>query len=1338
MSNLLSVNFRNALLCIKHQFCLLIILTSTLLFTFNAKATVTITKASGGTLISADKAENATVPSFTALGNIVITEGALADFSVGTNVTFTLIAPSGWKFNSAGFVSVSAAPGGDVSSVSVVSATATLITLQMRISGIVNSDVLTISGLQVRANEGGNIPCTANIIRGGTASMYGCAPGSIMANLSSATGVIDKLVITLPGQSFSDASLASTSGNSGTPINQTAGVGFVITKIRACDQFHNVVTSYFGVKNLTFTGPSNGGTPPSYTTSVSFASGVSSTILNTILRKAETTTISVSDGVYSGPTSSSLTVDGGNFSKFLVEAAGGGNITTHTTGVPFNIRILAVDANDNPCAFNGTVDVTSSGILATGSGTTSAFTSGILASHSVSFSNQGTFAITATRTGGSEAGTSNLFQMNYPAASLASISPSCITPGGSTFVLTATGTNFTPSSIIRFNGTDRSTVFNSTTQLHATIPSSDISIPGVYSISVYIPGTGTSNPVILNLNSSSTDNVSICQGSSHILPDGSVQSTAGSYISVIPTVEGCDSIITTNLTVNSNFTRSEAVFICFGSSHTLPDGSSQSTPGIYTSNVVNVTGCDSVITTTLLYFPVTSLSATPSQIDCYGNTGSVALTPSGISPFTFGPEPTTNLSQGIYNFTVTDGNGCVANASATIDPPPAQLILTATPTQIDCFGGTGSVTLTPSGGIPTYTFAGDPIINLLAGTYNYQVTDDNGCTANAAAIIAAAPNVLNAVTSAINTPCGSSTGVATVNVSGGSAPYSYSWNTNPVRTTNSISGLATGIYTVTVTDSRGCTTSRSVTISNTNPMQISITGKTGICPGETVTLCATAGYTSYAWSNGATTQCISVASADSLFVIATDALGCTGIKSIVTRNSSNPTCTITGGTLCPGSVLVLRAPTGYSSYLWNNGIRTSTNSVRSAGTYSVTVKNTDACASTCSYTVNSPLRATTIKSDAKCSNEFKGSATVNVSAGIAPYTYLWSNGASTATATGLAAGSYSSRVTDAGGCVIVSPVTINSNKTTYDYSSAMINFNANAIAPNTNIWFSAVANVVYNGNYPVTIRFLNQNINTSGLNLVPADAKLIITNSVSQASTAFIGGEWVTTAPPNLSGNYFVSGCAYQTPSGISPNLSSVKWRGIWTASSSCVTSIRWKWSAATYTVFSPINSALNIQPVDDASASPYGNSDLAGTPENYKSFCIPGARSQGIPDYVGTYTSTVSRIPCSTLDACSPLRLSGLLSSEQDDSNILSSVYPNPFTEKTNIVFERVDLAGRMIIEIYAMDGQRLKTIFDENIDPGVAYTAEFDASDLSSGIYFYKMTCGNEETRGKLYLQK
>ena len=76
MANLLSVNFRNALLCINDQFKLLVILSITFLTSFEAKATVTITKAPGGTSISADKAENAIMPAYTTLGSIVIAEGA--------------------------------------------------------------------------------------------------------------------------------------------------------------------------------------------------------------------------------------------------------------------------------------------------------------------------------------------------------------------------------------------------------------------------------------------------------------------------------------------------------------------------------------------------------------------------------------------------------------------------------------------------------------------------------------------------------------------------------------------------------------------------------------------------------------------------------------------------------------------------------------------------------------------------------------------------------------------------------------------------------------------------------------------------------------------------------------------------------------------------------------------------------------------------------------------------------------------------------------------------------------------------------------------------------------
>ncbi|MDZ7379745.1 MAG: DUF2341 domain-containing protein, partial [candidate division KSB1 bacterium] len=103
---------------------------------------------------------------------------------------------------------------------------------------------------------------------------------------------------------------------------------------------------------------------------------------------------------------------------FLVEAAGGGAIGTQTAGTPFSIRITARDSLGNTVTtFNDTVDITSTGTLSAGGGTTAAFTNGVLASHSVTISNTGTFTITATRTAGTETGTSNSFTVNAGAAS---------------------------------------------------------------------------------------------------------------------------------------------------------------------------------------------------------------------------------------------------------------------------------------------------------------------------------------------------------------------------------------------------------------------------------------------------------------------------------------------------------------------------------------------------------------------------------------------------------------------------------------------------------------------------------------------------------------------------------------------------------------------------------------------------------------------------------------------------------------------------------------------------------------------------------------------------------
>ena len=1308
-------------------------------------ASVTITKAAGGTGISADKSANASSPAYTTLGDVVITEGVAGDFAIGTNVTFRLSCPAGWSFNTLASVDASASAGNDISAAAVTSVTSTLIIVQLTISGNTMIDVLTISGIEVQANEGGNVPGSGSITRGGTAVISGCVSGANLGSLSQSAGSVSKLVITLPGQVFSDTYLSATSGNAGSPINRIAGVSFIITKIRACDQFTNVVTSYFGTKTLTYSGPANGLTAPSYIRSVSFASGVSSTLLTTTLRKTESAVIAVTDGTLSGAANYAITVNPGSAANFLVESSSGGIIDTQVTGIPFAIRITARDANNNSCisgpnVFSGTTDITSTGTLISGSGTTAGFTGGMLSSHSVSISNHGNFVITANKTGGNQTGNSNTFTVNYSTSNLVGITPSCVNAGDSAFMLVVSGAGFTGASVVRLSGSARNTTYIDSTILIADVLSADIASPGSFPISVSTPGAGITAPLMLNTNSTSSANAVVCVGSSYQLPDGSFVSTAGTYISNIPNASGCDSTVVTNLSVNAIPARTQNVSICQGTVYTLPGGAPQNTPGTYVSNVPSNQGCDSVITTNLSFYSPPTLTATPVQINCFGNRGIVTLNASnGSSPYTFGPAATTNLLAGTYNYSVTDANGCITTASATINPAPAQLRLLASPTQIACFGETGSVFLSSSGGILPYTYTSTPTNNLTAGTYVYQVTDSNGCTSSNAAVISPAPLALIVATSATSTNCGTSNGMVISSASRGTPPYSYSWNTVPASYTSSVSGLPIGTYSVTVTDNNGCTVSKTATVTQSNPKLLIISGSTSICAGEPTTLCATENFASYSWSNGSTTSCILVATEDTFTVTVTDTSGCTATKSVVTKNSPLPSCTITGGMLCANGTLTLRAPAGSASYLWSNGIRTSTNSVRTAGTYSVTVRSIAGCTNNCSYAVNAPMKITVTKTDGRCSNEFKGSAAVTASSGIPPYSYLWSNGATTATTKGLEAGIYSIRVTDAGGCAANGTVTIFSNKSLIDYSSQAMTFNTTPIDSGAFIWFSTVANFTFTGNYPVTIRFFNQNISSSRFNKNIPNSKLIITNAVSQASTSFTNGEWVTTAPPDLSGNYFVSGYSYAVLSSIPASLSAVRWKGIWTSSSSCVTQIRWKWSAAAYSDFTADHAGIDVNPVSDATASPYGDNDSAGTPDNYKLYCIAGALSGGLPDYTGVYSSVVNRSPCSTPDSCNtaPSRLSAEIKS-QEHSNIVLNAYPNPFQSITNIEFRRMDKSGHVKIDIFNMFGKKVRNIFDNNIEAGVTYSVSFDSGILPEGIYFCRMVTDHNETGVKLYLKR
>jgi hypothetical protein len=215
---------------------------------------------------------------------------------------------------------------------------------------------------------------------------------------------------------------AAGGGNIGT---QNAGTPFNI-QITARDFLNNIATSFDGAGNtvdITSTGTLSAG---SGTTAV-FTNGVLSSHSVTISNTGSFT-ITATDsagGLGTGTetgTSNLFTVNSGALGNFLVEAFGGGNIGTQMATVPFNIRITARDANNNTVtSFDGvgnTVEITSTGTLSAGSGTTATFTNGVLTSHSVTISNTGSWTITATKTSGSENGISNSFTVNVATVDL--------------------------------------------------------------------------------------------------------------------------------------------------------------------------------------------------------------------------------------------------------------------------------------------------------------------------------------------------------------------------------------------------------------------------------------------------------------------------------------------------------------------------------------------------------------------------------------------------------------------------------------------------------------------------------------------------------------------------------------------------------------------------------------------------------------------------------------------------------------------------------------------------------------------------------------------------------
>ncbi len=477
--------------------------------------------------------------------------------------------------------------------------------------------------------------------------------------------------------------------------------------------------------------------------------------------------------------------------------------------------------------------------------------------------------------------------------------------------------------------------------------------------------------------------------------------------------------------------------------------------GTYYVTIIDANGCTTQDSATVSEPALLTVSVSGTDITCNGLCDGTTTTSvsGGTSPYTYSwsngatSANLTGLCSGTYFVTVTDANGCSASGSYTINEPSS---INPNVTTVDnlCFGDcNGTATANPTGGAGGYTYNWNttPAQNtqtaagLCAGSYTVIVTDANGCT-DSQTITINEPTALSSSTSQTDVTCyGSCDGTASVSVSGGTGSYSYSWNTTPVQTTSSASNLCAGQYIVTITDANNCNISDTVTINQPDSLapNVSFTDMScnGVCDG-TATALVTGGTPpySYSWSNGATSQSISGLCAGNYTVTVTDSRGCTNQETITisnppvlttSTNAVNASC----GTICDGVATTF--PSGGTSpysYNWNDPYNQNTPTADSlcAGDYVVTVTDAGGCSVTDTVTINEliTINITTGTITISCNGVCDGQATANPSGGASPYTYQWSDGQTTQTATGLCPGTYTVTATDANGCASTVSVTI--------------------------------------------------------------------------------------------------------------------------------------------------------------------------------------------------------------------------------------------------------------------------------------------------------------------------
>jgi len=478
-------------------------------------------------------------------------------------------------------------------------------------------------------------------------------------------------------------------------------------------------------------------------------------------------------------------------------------------------------------------------------------------------------------------------------------------------------------------------------------------------------------------------------------------------------------------------------------------------PGNYSVTVTDANGCSATHDVTINETPAVSLFVDNlKNANCGSENGIIEISSQGgTAPVVYdignGPTQQTrfeNLSVGTYTITATDAIGCTDVQTVNIDAVGDIEVTISNVEDANCGENRGSFTAqTLNGTAPfTYDIGNGPVDsptfeNLAPGNYTVVAVDANGCSASHDVTINATPALELSVVDSTNAGCAEENGSITVSATGGTAPIIFNFgNGNTLNTT--IEDLAPGDYTVTATDVVGCVSTQTVTIESSGQLALSVSGLSDATCSENngaATIAVSNGVTPYEYNYGAgaTTEPLFTDLAPGDYTVTvTDASGCAGTQDFTINSTdaveleldtlTNADCGATNGTV------TIKALSGTGPFAYNIGdgfVESGEFTDLSPGDYIITTTDALGCSATMPVTIESEgeLEAQiTALVDASCELD-NGAFTIQAITGTAPFTYDIGNGPiSDGSFSDLSPGNYVVTVSDAGGCISTTEVTI--------------------------------------------------------------------------------------------------------------------------------------------------------------------------------------------------------------------------------------------------------------------------------------------------------------------------